>query len=307
MSLELIANLCADLKPLEIKNKSEEKNQENLNLPVLSFSLKRKYNNTILNTENSESIYNNDSYQVKRKKIFIDEGLNHVFDYKIKKFHISVFGELNHFYESENIVSNTNLFDYLDKFRYSKDYDLKNILNLCIKIAVGMSFLQKQNFAHTDLEPRNIFVSDDDNPNITILDTSRSIDLVGKNYYVITKINPNIPMIYLAPEYLECEYISINSDVYSFGYIMYVMFINGSEMCIENMIDFLDFNDLIYKLKKNIRPKLLKNPLPKYIEKNIFDLICQCWDTSVFMRPLFSEVITKLNNIKKILEQNNYM
>jgi hypothetical protein len=87
---------------------------------------------------------------------------------------------------------------------------------------------------------------------------------------------------------------------------MYLMFINGSEDCIEDMIDFWDKDDLIDRLKDGSRPFLLKNPLPEYIEKDIFDLICMCWSSHFFERPLFFEVVERLNCIKEILEKNNY-
>jgi len=182
------------------KNKSEQYNHSEIKL---SINKKRKYKEHIDGTLDIIQDEKYDFQTKKQKKIIIDESYNDVIEYERKKFHITVIGDENHFVESEEVVQGINLLDYLEKFRYEKEYDLKEVFDVCLKIAVGMTFLQNQEFAHTDLEPRNIIVSHDKKPNITIIDTSRTTDLFGQDYYVETRFNPKTHFIYMAPECLE--------------------------------------------------------------------------------------------------------
>lgn len=240
----------------------------------------------------------------KRKIITINEDANEILAYKRKKFHITVSGEENLCAESDDIVQGINLLEYLDMLHDSGQYYLEEVFGLCIKIAIGLSFLQEQDMAHTDLEARNIIVSHDCKA-ITILDTSRTTDVGGNEYFVKTKLNTRLPLIYMAPECLENETVSAKSDVYAFGIIMYMMFIVGSEDCIEEMIDFLDEPDLINRLKNGVRPIFCGNPFPDIVRNDMYDLISECWSCDVAERPMFKEVVKRLGEIKKILDDEN--
>ena len=108
-----------------------------------------------------------------------------------------------------------------DKLKWSIHYTESQIRYLAFQLFGVIKYLNKKNFMHTDIKPKNIMISeiikndiDEDLYNIKLSEFS-SYDDVNSN-------NNNLPY-YTAPEVFDKKYDS-TCDVWSVGVIMYQMY-----------------------------------------------------------------------------------
>ena len=172
----------------------------------------------------------------------------------------------------------------------SKEREGESILNstnkliLIYGIAFGMSFLHSHNILHRSLTPDSIFIDDDLYPKIGNFELSTHIHTLESMTLQSTrgfKGNPE----YSAPEVLQNNDYSKESDVYSFAFLVYEIMTNDvSFKNIKNTSQFLI--DLIVNEK---RPEI-KSDLPESYKK----LIEISWSQNPFNRPSFDEIVIKL-------------
>ncbi|KAM1046388.1 hypothetical protein ACFX13_026473 [Malus domestica] len=159
---------------------------------------------------------------------------------------------------------------------------------------VGMNYLHEckpDPIIHCDLKPKNI-----------LLDNGGQLKVAGFGLIRLSKISPNkaklaqpwadtdLSNLYVAPEIYKDEIFDRSVDAYSFGLILYEM-IEGIQpfhpkpieesvklMCLEGKRPQL-------RTKSKSYPPVLK------------ELIEECWDPEPVMRPIFSEIIVRLDRI----------
>ena len=116
--------------------------------------------------------------------------------------------------------------------------------------------------------------------------------------------DPKLSHIYRAPETFcssvgtseTCEIGSKHTDVYSFGILMYIMFIETSEQKVLQQSS----GDWIEKIQKHWRPIFKKNDnIPQSVRIDINKLISKCWSKN---RPSFDKIIDELVAIQEKIE-----
>ncbi|XP_030304466.1 inactive tyrosine-protein kinase 7 isoform X3 [Calypte anna] len=215
-----------------------------------------------------------------------------------------MFGKLNH----SNVVRLLGLcreaephymvLEYVDlgdlkqflRISKSKDESLKpqplttkHKVSLCTQVALGMEHLSNGRFVHRDLAARNCLVSAQRQVKVSSLSLSK--DVYSSEYYHFRQAR--IPLRWMPPEAVLEDEFSTKSDVWSFGVLMWEVFMNG-EMPYTPLAD----DEVLAGLQSG-KTKL---PHPEGCPSRLSKLMQRCWAPSPKDRPSFSELATALGD-----------
>ncbi|CAM9901599.1 unnamed protein product [Bubo scandiacus] len=215
-----------------------------------------------------------------------------------------MFGKLNH----SNVVRLLGLcreaephymvLEYVDlgdlkqflRISKSKDESLKpqplttkHKVSLCTQVALGMEHLSNSRFVHRDLAARNCLVSAQRQVKVSSLSLSK--DVYNSEYYHFRQAW--IPLRWMPPEAVLEDEFSTKSDVWSFGVLMWEVFMHG-EMPYTSLAD----DEVLAGLQSG-KTKL---PHPEGCPSRLAKLMQRCWAPSPKDRPSFSELATTLGD-----------
>lgn len=159
-----------------------------------------------------------------------------------------------------------------------------DLLEIAKQVALGMEFLSKNKVVHRDLAARNILVSAD--RTVKIADFGLSRDVYQENVYKKTG-NGKLPIKWLALESMTHQVYTSQSDVWSFGILLYEIITLGG-------IPYpsIPTNRLIHLLKTGYRMER-----PKSCSHGLYELMLACWNFNPSERPNFNEIIKILDNL----------
>ncbi|XP_065899226.1 uncharacterized protein [Dysidea avara] len=150
------------------------------------------------------------------------------------------------------------------------------LLKSCQEIAAGMAYLSGKQFVHRDLAARNILVSE--SVTCKIADFGMSRDLLDENYYVTS--GGKIPVKWTAPEAIHYRKYSGQSDVWSYGIVLYEIWSLGCEP-----YEWLNLIETVEKLDTGYRL-----PPPPGCPRAIYRVMIKCWDPEPKSRPQFGQI-----------------
>ena len=182
------------------------------------------------------------------------------------------------------------LADLLSKVRqglHDNKYDNTARQKILIGVARGMMYLHQHHAIHRNLRPENILLDDDLEPHITGYELSK---LISTDNNSIQSQTDNL-FIYKAPESIENDQYDNNSDVYSFGILMYEV--------VTNSIPYAEYQqneDTLSRLKSKIINENYRPQFSTQINPKIRSLIDQCLSKDPNDRPTFKEIYTHLTH-----------
>uniref|UniRef100_A0A3P9LCS9 Tyrosine-protein kinase n=1 Tax=Oryzias latipes TaxID=8090 RepID=A0A3P9LCS9_ORYLA len=176
--------------------------------------------------------------------------------------------------------------DFLSFLRKKKD-DLKTkqLLRFAADAAAGMAYLEGKNCIHRDLAARNCLVGDGSVLKISDFGMSRQED---DGVYSSSGLK-QIPIKWTAPEALNYGRYSSESDVWSYGILLWETFSLG--VC--------PYPGMTNQQAREQVEKGYRMACPQRCPDEVYKVMQRCWQYNPEDRPKFSELQRDLASIKK--------
>lgn len=180
------------------------------------------------------------------------------------------------------LMENGDLKTYLRRIRDTQMVpNASRIMRMAAEIADGMAYLESKKFVHRDLAARNCMVSKD--LVCKIGDFGMARDIYETDYYKIGK-KGLLPIRWMAPENLSDGVFTSDSDVWSFGVVLYEI-LTLAEIPYQGFSNEEVLHHVLRKGMLNI-PRNCPETIQKIMEK------CFKWRPSE--RPTFMEIVSEL-------------
>ncbi|XP_036594361.1 tyrosine-protein kinase Fer isoform X1 [Trichosurus vulpecula] len=176
--------------------------------------------------------------------------------------------------------------DFLSFLRKKKD-ELKprQLVKFSLDAASGMAYLESKNCIHRDLAARNCLVGENNILKISDFGMSRQED---GGIYSSSGLK-QIPIKWTAPEALNYGRYSSESDVWSFGILLWETFSLG--VC--------PYPGMTNQHAREQVEQGYRMSAPQKCPEEIYKIMLKCWDYKPENRPKFSELQKELAAIKK--------
>ncbi|XP_038061244.1 discoidin domain-containing receptor 2-like [Patiria miniata] len=188
-----------------------------------------------------------------------------------------------------------DLRSYLRTVRSQSDSDedalsSDQLVKFALDVAKGMEHLAKAGVIHRDLAARNILLSEGLTAKVSDFGLSR-----GEDIYVQTS-KRRFPVRWLAIESIRYKRYTTNSDVWSFGILLWeISTIGGTPYPTTKS------ESLARKLKGGYRM-----PKPSNCDDKSYALMRKCWEEDPNKRPSFSELVSTLSDMGDSKIQHTY-
>lgn len=157
-----------------------------------------------------------------------------------------------------------------------------------------MEYLASKRCLHRDLAARNVLVAE--NNVMKIADFGLARDVQDKNYYR-KETAGRLPVKWMAPEALFKQVYTTQSDVWSFGVLLWeVMSLGGtpySNMPIAGLYDMLNTDE--------------RMKAPANCPSEIYKLMLQTWSKEPVLRRTFGDIVKQLDVILSQITEQDYL
>nr|XP_033776357.1 tyrosine-protein kinase Fes/Fps [Geotrypetes seraphini] len=163
---------------------------------------------------------------------------------------------------------------------------VKELIRMTENAAAGMEYLESKHCIHRDLAARNCLVTEKNMLKISDFGMSREEE---DGVYSSTGVMRQIPVKWTAPEALNYGRYSSESDIWSFGILLWETFSLGSS-------PYATMNNQQTREAIEHGERL---PSPAQCPDEIYSLMLCCWEYDPRKRPSFSTVHKELTAIRK--------
>lgn len=176
--------------------------------------------------------------------------------------------------------------DFLSFLRRKKDeLKTKQLLRFAVDAAAGMAYLESKNCIHRDLAARNCLVGESNVLKISDFGMSRQED---DGVYSSSGLK-QIPIKWTAPEALNYGRYSSESDVWSYGILLWETFSLG--VC--------PYPGMTNQQAREQVEKGYRMSCPQRCPDDVYKVMQRCWQYNPEERPKFSSLQRDLAAIKK--------
>ncbi|XP_071773186.1 vascular endothelial growth factor receptor kdr-like [Centroberyx gerrardi] len=168
---------------------------------------------------------------------------------------------------------------------YKRVLTMEDLICYSFQVAKGMEFLASRKCIHRDLAARNILLSE--NNVVKICDFGLARDIYKDPDYV-RKGDARLPLKWMAPEAIFDKIYTTQSDVWSFGVLMWEIFSLGASPYPGLQID----EEFCCRLKEGTRMRA-----PEYSSSEIYQTMLDCWQGEPLERPTFTELVERLGDL----------
>nr|XP_036857962.1 vascular endothelial growth factor receptor 3 isoform X3 [Manis javanica] len=162
---------------------------------------------------------------------------------------------------------------------------LEDLVCYSFQVARGMEFLASRKCIHRDLAARNILLSESDV--VKICDFGLARDIYKDPDYV-RKGSARLPLKWMAPESIFDKVYTTQSDVWSFGVLLWEIFSLGSSPYPGVQIN----EEFCQRLKEGTRMRA-----PELATPAICHIMLNCWSGDPKERPAFSDLVEILGDL----------
>lgn len=162
---------------------------------------------------------------------------------------------------------------------------IEDLICYSFQVARGMEFLASRKCIHRDLAARNILLSESNI--VKICDFGLARDIYKDPDYV-RKGNARLPLKWMAPESIFDKVYTSQSDVWSFGVLLWEIFSLGASPYPGVQID----EEFCKRLKDGVRMRA-----PDTASPEIYGIMLGCWQGEPKERPTFPALVQILGDL----------
>ncbi|KAG8009668.1 Melanoma receptor tyrosine-protein kinase [Nibea albiflora] len=190
----------------------------------------------------------------------------------------------------------TQLMQYgclLDYVRHHREHvGTQWLLNWCVQIAKGMSYLEERHLVHRDLAARNVLVKNPNHVKITDFGLAKLLTADEKEYHAD---GGKVPIKWMALESILQWTYTHQSDVWSYGVTVWELMTFGSKP-----YDGIPASEIAMVLERGDRL-----PQPPICTIDVYMIMVKCWMIDPSSRPRFRELTAEFSKMAR--DPNKYL
>ncbi|XP_066269385.1 fibroblast growth factor receptor 4-like [Branchiostoma lanceolatum] len=178
----------------------------------------------------------------------------------------------------------------------NEEYLLRNLLGYAVHIARALQQLERLRIAHRDVAARNVLITADDVAKLADFGLAR--DVYATTQYVRTNqpgVDELLPLKWMALESIEIGEYTCESDVWSFGVLLWEIATLGKDPCYDGRTQ-LSFLQMVGILRQGIRMKR-----PPECPEDLYRLMRACWRDVPATRPTPEGIERRLLQLRRLL------